>query len=229
LLTSITVGISIAIWALITVIVGTIYHITKRNKASPHQIPRRRPAPLDAEASDSESNESDSSDDEGALSSRNLDDRPNYRDSSSTNSRFSIIAETSTDDDDKYSRFFGLRDFTLHTRIPFVRGLWKYHIYYDAEFDQFGSGLEPFGWDYPLSRWYKKYLRFIKLRGREDGSSIEYNREAALRRLQLNSNTHHGTWEKEEGRGVIESHPVLRHLWFGNGLRARRQIEESED
>ncbi|RYP70945.1 hypothetical protein DL770_008179 [Monosporascus sp. CRB-9-2] len=194
------------------------------------------PLLLGGEVVDSESEESDSSDNGGARAGRKPDEKPNHDASSSTSSRRSITAQWSIDEeDDEYARFFGLRGFTLHTKIPLVRRLWEYSIYCDTEFAQLDSGLEPFDWDYPLSRWYKKSLRFInKVRRRtnfEEHQGIEAtSREAVLRMLQVNDEMDDVIRVLQEERSeVVETQPVLQRVLSASGLRLRRPGRESGD
>ncbi|RYP13610.1 hypothetical protein DL765_006811 [Monosporascus sp. GIB2] len=189
-------GISIAIFVIVTGVIVFSRNPTIRKTKKIIRKSRRRhlenPPPLGGEVVDSESDESDSSDDEGARPGRKPDNKLNYDASSSTSSRRSTTVERSIDEeDDEYARFFGLRGFTLHTKIPLVRRLWEYSIYHDTEFDQLDSGLEPYDWDYPLNRWYKKNLRFInKIRRRTNFGALQgieaTSREAVLRMLQFN-------------------------------------------
>ncbi|RYP77399.1 hypothetical protein DL771_001194 [Monosporascus sp. 5C6A] len=217
-------GISIAVFLIvIVVIVFPLKPTVRKTKTIIRKRQRRRlenPLPHGGEVGDSESEESDSSDD-GA--------------GSSTSSGRSITAQRSIDEeDDEYARFFGLRGFALHTKVPLVRRLWQYRIYYDSEFGQLDSGLEPFDWDYPLSRWYKMNLRFInKLRRRtsfEERQGIEAtSREAVLRMLQLNDEMDDVRALQEERSEVVETEPVLQRVLSGGGLRLRRPGQESGD
>ncbi|RYP50349.1 hypothetical protein DL768_004114 [Monosporascus sp. mg162] len=233
-------GISIAVVLIvIVVIVFPLNPRIRKAKNIMHRRPRRRlenPLPLGGEVADSESDESDSSDDGGARAGREPDDKPNHDTSSLASSRCSIRAERSIDEeDDEYARFFSLRGFTLHTKIPFVRRLWQYNIYYDTELGQLDSGLEPFDWDYPLGRWYKKNLRFIdKVRRRTNFEVSQRaeatSREAILRMLQLNNERDDVIRVlREERNEEVETEPVLQHVPSGRGLRLRRPGQESGD
>ncbi|RYP10646.1 hypothetical protein DL764_000530 [Monosporascus ibericus] len=233
-------GISVVVFLIVIVVIVFPLNPTIRKTKTIMRKGQRRhlelPLPLGGEVGDSESEESDSSDDGGSRAGRKPDDKPIHDARSSTSSRGSMTAERSIDEvDDKYAHFFGLRDFTLHTKIPLVRRLWEYAIYYDTEFDQLDSGLEPFDWDYPLSRWYKKNLRFInKVQRRtnfEERQGIEVtSREAVLRMIQLNDGIDDVIRGLQEERSeVVETEPVLQRVLSGSGLRLRRSGQGSGD
>jgi len=59
-------------------------------------------------------------------------------------------------EDGDYAYLFGR--FSLHTRIPYLRRLWKYHVYKLNLLEDVDTGLDDFVWDYPLRRFRKNLM-----------------------------------------------------------------------
>jgi len=143
------VGVSIAVSFPLILVAFNLNRITKIASTEIARRRGKRPGAAGAPRKAADGDDSGSDSDNDSVQQRMSSDTQPKTAGSSEN-----LAAGGGDGD--YAYLFGR--FSLHTRIPYLRRLWKYHVYKLNLLEDVDTGLDDFVWDYPLRRFRKNLM-----------------------------------------------------------------------